>query len=290
MRAGLVEDHRVVGPVMAYPPDEDADSLPFLSPDDMIRVLCDAVSHLSEDSLIGGVGIGFPGLIRGGVVEESPNLEQFKGVALERAVLDTLQQRGLRTPVTLMNDAQALAAGIAAAHGELDKQVRVWWLGNGVGLGRYPAPEGPSEGGHMVVTLDPKERYCGCGGVGHLEGIMGHRAMRLRFLDLEPEEVFEQAARGVARCAEFADYWHRALAAATASSIHLSGVNKFYISGPNARFVQMDLLRRHLQDMVAMTPLQAYVIELLPDTGDLALIGAAVNAEQAPSSVSGHSA
>ena len=44
-----------------------------------------------------------------------------------------------------------------------------------------------------VVTLDPKETYCGCGGRGHLEGIMGHRAMRLRFLDLEPDEIFANA-------------------------------------------------------------------------------------------------
>ena len=49
------------------------------------------------------------------------------------------------------------------------------------------------------VTLDDKENYCGCGGRGHLEGIMGHRAMRLRFLDMEPEEVFEAAKAG--RCA-----------------------------------------------------------------------------------------
>jgi len=32
------------------------------------------------------------------------------------------------------------------------------------------------------VTLDPKENFCGCGGRGHLEGILGYRAMRLRFL------------------------------------------------------------------------------------------------------------
>ena len=47
-----------------------------------------------------------------------------------------------------------------------------------------------------MVSLDPKERFCGCGGVGHLESIMGHRAMRLRFLDMEPEEVFAKAREG----------------------------------------------------------------------------------------------
>src|SRR5205823_2251694 len=77
------------------------------------------------------------------------------------------------------------------------------------------------EGGHMVVSLDPKERYCGCGGVGHLEGIMGNAGMRRRFLDMEPDEVFAEAKAGDQRCAEFVKRWHRALAAATATSIHL---------------------------------------------------------------------
>jgi predicted NBD/HSP70 family sugar kinase len=134
----------------------------------------------------------------------------------------------------------------------------------------------------MVVTLDPKERYCGCGGVGHLEGIMGHRAIRLRFLDLEPEEVFDLAAKGDERCTDFVQLWHRALAAATASSIHMSGVSKFYVTGPLAKYVDRDILHQHLHDFVAMTPLQAYIVEVLPDPGNMALIGAAVNAESAP--------
>ena len=93
----------------------------------------------------------------------------------------------------------------------LDALVRVWYLGDGIGFGRYPHNDGVWEAGHMVVTLDPKERYCGCGGIGHLEGIMGHRAMRLRFLDMEPEEVFAAARHGDQRASEFCKLWHRAL-------------------------------------------------------------------------------
>src|SRR5205823_234904 len=130
-----------------------------------------------------------------------------------------------------------MAAGIAATRGQLDKLVRVWTLGNGIGFGRYPWAEGAWEGGHTIVTLDPKEKFCGCGGVGHLEGIMGHRAMRRRFLDLEPEEIFDNARRGDSRCAQFVTRWHRALAAATATSIHLEGPGKFFVTGPNARFI-----------------------------------------------------
>ena len=115
----------------------------------------------------------------------------------------------------------------------------MWTIGNGIGYGRWPYVEGVWEGGHITVTLDPKERFCGCGGVGHLEGIMGYRAMRMRFLDLEPEEVFAQAKQGDARCREFVDLWHRALAAATASFIHLAGPGRFYFTGHNVGFLDI---------------------------------------------------
>jgi predicted NBD/HSP70 family sugar kinase len=184
--------------------------------------------------------------------------------------------------VAVSNDADVVAAGIAAQHGKLDQLVRVWTLGNGIGFGRYPVADGVWEGGHIVVTLDPNEKFCGCGGRGHLEGIMGHRAMRLRFLDLEPEEVFALAKNGEdPRCAEFALLWHRALAAATASSIHMSGPGKFYISGLNARFVNVGLLNRCVQEMVKMSSLQGYVFEIVPKSDDVALVGAVVNALRA---------
>jgi predicted NBD/HSP70 family sugar kinase len=138
--------------------------------------------------------------------------------------------------------------------------------------------EGVWEGGHITVTLDPKERYCGCGGVGHLEGIMGHRAMRLRFLDLEPEEVFAQARAGDGRCREFVDLWHRALAAATASFIHLAGPGRFYFTGHNVRFLELDRLRGHLEEMVTMSPLISYSLEILPPGDENALLGAGVAA------------
>ncbi len=105
--------------------------------------------------------------------------------------------------MTVLNDADGVAAGLAAAQGKLDSLMRVWTLGVGIGYGRYPFADGMWEGGHTVVTLDDKENYCGCGGRGHMEGIMGHRAMRLRFLDMEPEEVFDEARKrraGEARC------------------------------------------------------------------------------------------
>jgi glucokinase len=179
------------------------------------------------------------------------------------------------------NDADAIAAGVAATHGRLEKLTRVWTIGNGIGYGRWPYVEGVWEGGHITVTLDPKEKYCGCGGAGHLEGIMGHRAMRLRFLDLEPEEVFANARQGDQRCRDFVNLWHRALAAATASFIHLAGPGRFYFTGHNVGFLELPLLRSHLETMVRMSPLQSFSLEILPPDDETALLGAGVSASLA---------
>ena len=135
--------------------------------------------------------------------------------------------------------------------------------------------------GHSVVSLDPREQYCGCGGTGHLEGFMGQRAMRLRFLDMEPDEVFANARAGDPRCVGFIKMWHRALAAATATSIHMAGPGKFFITGFNARHLDVNLLNQYLHEMVKMSPLQGYVLEVVPGGDDVAVIGAAVNALRA---------
>jgi predicted NBD/HSP70 family sugar kinase len=136
-----------------------------------------------------------------------------------------------------------------------------------------------------VVTLDPKENFCGCGGRGHLEGILGHRSMRLRFLDLEPEEVFANAEAGDVRCSEFVTMCHRALAAASATTIHMAGPGQFYITGRNAKYMDVGLLDRLVHEMVKMSPLQGYRFEMIPPNDELGIIGAAVNAERAIRSV-----
>jgi predicted NBD/HSP70 family sugar kinase len=114
-----------------------------------------------------------------------------------------------------------------------------------------------------------------------MEGIMGHRAMRLRFLDMEPEEVFAAANAGDPKCLEFKKLWHKALAAGTASSIHMDGPGKFFLTGFNGRFVDLAMLRDYVQQMVTMSPLQSYSLEMVADDAATRVIGAAVAAEQA---------
>ena len=281
--AGLVVDHKLTGPVRSFPEDHDElDGLVELHTDGLVQTICEQVVLAANGTKdIAAVGVALPGLVKEGVVEDSPNLPQLKGARIGDLLTAQLRNHGLETVVTILNDADGMAAGLAVEHGKLDSVIRVWTLGVGIGYGRYPFTPGMWEGGHTVVTLDEKERFCGCGGRGHMEGIMGHRAMRLRFLDLEPEEVFEAAKRGERRCVEFKRLWHKALAAATASSIHMAGPGKFFLTGFNARFLDMPMLRDYMQQMVKMSPLQSYSLEIVHDVPETRVIGAAISAELA---------
>ena len=279
---GLVVDHKLEGGLRYFPEQHDDEyALVEMPAEGIVEVLRDQVKATAGGAPdIASVGVGVPGLVRNGVVEEAPNLPQLKGARMAEMLGAALRAEGINAPVTIINDADAFAAGIAATTGKLDAVVRVWTLGIGIGYGRYPATDGVWEGGHTVVTLDEKENYCGCGGRGHLEGVMGHRAMRLRFLDMEPEEVFESAKKGDPRCGDFKKLWHKALAAATASSIHLRGPGKFYLAGFNVRFVDMAMLNEYLHQMVKMSPLQSYSMEIVSDDQETRVIGAAVSAHQ----------
>jgi len=279
---GLVEGDKVLGALNLYP-EEHASSEALLSmPADAIAdCVRRQVETVSRGEKIAAIGIGFPGIIRNGVVEDSPNLHQMKGFTLQAALSSGLGEKYAGVPVRIFNDADTMAAGIAATRGKLNKLFRVWTIGNGIGFGRFPSREGIWEGGHSVVSLDPKENFCGCGGRGHLEGILGRRSMRLRFLDLEPEEVFENARAGDARCKEFVTLCHRALAAATATSIHMEGPGTFFVTGPEVRFIDVGLLDRLLLEMVKMSPLQGSHFEVVPTSDEIGIVGAAVNAQRA---------
>ena len=305
--AARLEELRPAGKVLRYPADPDAvEALEAIPHSELVDLLAGQIASLvggkagpgkadackidpaktdsgrmDPGNAIDAIGVAVPGFVRAGVVEESPNLPQMKGVRLAELLTSALAERGIAAPVYIANDADAVAAGVAATHNRLDKLTRVWTIGNGIGYGRWPHAEGVWEGGHITVTLDPKERYCGCGGSGHLEGIVGYRAMRMRFLDLEPEEVFANARNGDMRCRKFVDLWHRALAAATASFIHLAGPGRFYFTGKNVGFLELPLLRSHLETMVRMTPLQSFSLEILPPNDETALIGAGASALRA---------
>jgi predicted NBD/HSP70 family sugar kinase len=191
--AGRIEDQRITGKLLRYPDSaDDIDALTAIPGSELLEMMAVQIGTLIRETAgtVEAIGVAAPGIIRHGVVEDSPNLSQIKGMRLAEELANVLSKRGIDAPVHIANDADAIAAGVAAIRGQLNKLTRVWTIGKGIGYGRWPYVEGVWEGGHVTVSLDAKEKFCGCGGVGHLEGIMGYRAMRMRFLDLEPEAIY----------------------------------------------------------------------------------------------------
>src|SRR2546430_1663012 len=279
---GLVEGDKVVGPLNIFPEkSQTLDPLQSMPAESIVECVRQQVEKVASEEKIAAIGMGFPGIIRAGVVEDSPNLQQIKGFALQAALSSALGGKAAGVPVRLFNDADVMAAGIAATQGKLNQLTRVWTLGNGVGFGRYPSSEGVWEGGHSVVTLDPKENFCGCGGRGDLGGILGGRALRMRLLDLEPGEGVEKARPGGARRAEIVTAFYRALGAGTATNIHMEGPGMFFVTGPEVKFIDIGLLDRLVHEMVKMSPLQGSRFEVMPTSDEMGIIGAAVNAERA---------
>lgn len=274
---GVVEGRQLIGELRVFE-DPLGDTWHDMPVPGIVELIARQIQSAAAGSTVDAIGIGLPGIIRNGFVEECPNLRQLKGTNIRDLIIAALRDAGISAPVHVYNDADALAAGLAATRDLLDRLIRVWTLGNGIGFGLYPWHEGVWEGGHTVVSLDPRERFCACGGHGHLEGIMGNRAMRLRFLDLEPDEIFANAQHGDTRCMEFVKLWHSALAAAIANSVHQGGPGKFFVSGFNAHHLDLAMLHQYLHNMVKMSTLQNYVIEVVPASDEIASIGVAVNA------------
>ena len=69
--------------------------------------------------------------------------------------------------------------------------------------------------------------------------------------------------RATRAAGEFVELWHRALAAATASFIHLAGPGRFYFTGHNVGFLELPTLRAQIESMVKMSTLQSFSLEIL---------------------------
>src|SRR6266446_5940716 len=110
---GLVENNKLIGTLNLYPEQgaslDALQSMPAENIGDCIQQQIDATA---KGQKISAIGLGFPGVIRGGIIEDYPKLNQVKGLNLQAA----LSARGLSAPVRVFNDADATAAGIAATH------------------------------------------------------------------------------------------------------------------------------------------------------------------------------
>ncbi len=137
--AGRMENHRLVGTPVRYPGDaEEMDALTVIPGSDLVEMLANQITELSGTDPVQAIGIAVPGIVRHGIVEDSPNLSQIKGMRLAEDLGKVLAGRGIVAPVHVANDADAIAAGVAATRGQLDRLTRVWTIGNCIGYGRWP--------------------------------------------------------------------------------------------------------------------------------------------------------
>src|SRR5579872_6232502 len=89
---GVVEDNRVVGSVVRYPATEgDGDPVRGMPAGELAGILADEVKALAEGESLDAVGLAFPGIIRDGLIEECPNLQQLKGFPIESAMRAALR-------------------------------------------------------------------------------------------------------------------------------------------------------------------------------------------------------
>src|SRR5580704_17419061 len=123
---GIVEGDSVVGAISSYPREgSGADVLHAMPADELVKRIADEIKALAEGEPLEALGLAFPGIIRNGVIEESPNLHQLKGAPMELVMRAALGDRNVEcAKVFVSNDADVVAAGIAAKHGKLDQLVR----------------------------------------------------------------------------------------------------------------------------------------------------------------------
>ena len=90
--AGRIEDQRITGNLLRYPDNaDDMDALTAIPGRELVQMMAAQIGTLISDAVgtVEAIGVAAPGIIRHGVVEDSPNLSQTKGMRLAAAL--TLQ-------------------------------------------------------------------------------------------------------------------------------------------------------------------------------------------------------
>src|SRR5580698_1667828 len=108
--AGLVVDHKLVGPVRRFPDDhDDEDALVEMHTDALVETIGKEVLLAADGATdVMAVGVALPGLVKNGVVEEAPNLPQLKGARIQELLAAYLKGHGWNVTVTAVNDADGM--------------------------------------------------------------------------------------------------------------------------------------------------------------------------------------
>jgi glucokinase len=110
-----VSDHEISGTLRADPEDDSiTDTLYGVPAETIVQRIIEQIERLDTRGTPAYIGLGMPGIVRSGIVQDSPNLVQFKGVNMQTLVTDACARLFGKVRVSIFNDADVMAAGIAA--------------------------------------------------------------------------------------------------------------------------------------------------------------------------------
>ena len=265
------------------------------------RARADAPADVTAE--LAGIGISSPGPVdpRSGVIVEPPNLgPQFRDVPI---AAELAASEGL--PAFLDRDTNVAALGERAFGAVRDVDDFIYLtVSTGIGgaivsQGRlFHGPDGfAGELGHVVVDIDGPR--CGCGGVGHLEGIaagislarhaeaalvagkspfLADRARQLPHgEELSAKDVAEGALAGDPVCVELMDRARRAIAAACVGYVNTFNPHRIVIGGAIAE-AEGERLLGPIREAIAAEAFQVVArrVRVVPAGlgGDVSLAGA----------------
>jgi polyphosphate glucokinase len=171
-----------------------------LTPQKLVSLIVELVRTLPK---FDRVSVGFPGVVRDGVVRTAPNLgtERFHGFNLARAL-----ERRLKKPVRVENDADV--QGLAVVKGK---------------------------GVEMVVTLGT-----GFGSSIFVNGRLGPH-LELAHHNFRKDKTYEDELGEAARERDGNGPWQRHVLEAITSLRNLTNFDHLYVGGGNARLLDADL-------------------------------------------------
>src|SRR5690349_9998445 len=89
----VIEGDQVIGSMRRYPEEGTAaDELMGMPAEHVAHTIREQIEAVLEGKTIDVVGVGIPGIVRNGVIEESPNLQQLKGCRMQELLSSELRE------------------------------------------------------------------------------------------------------------------------------------------------------------------------------------------------------
>lgn len=209
---------------------------------DLARLAAETVRAADNEGLrVGGIAVGVPGLVSGGLVQLAPNLG-WRGVEVATALTTRLGSLGISVAddeVTVDNEANL--AALAELHAATQPRPGFLYISGEIGVGAGIVLDGQllrgtrgygGELGH--VTIRPDGPPCRCGARGCLEAYANQETL-LRSAGLDPgsgvERLVELAQRGGRRPLAALAEVGSALGVAAAGVVNLLDVDTVVLGG-----------------------------------------------------------